>query len=150
MQRTVELATFYDPDMAFFLAITPWPYADLYNDVKDHIATRDYRKYNLVEPVIKPVAMTLDEVREQLFRGFREFYQGKMSRFQTMPEWKQKFMRTLMKLLMEHSYLRDQMKGLGHPSSAAGAVEVQTKQERRILPRPAPMETELAASEVPS
>ena len=118
MRRTVELAKFFDPDMAFFLAITPWPYADLYRDVKDHIAVRDYRKYNLVEPVIKPLTMTLDEVREQLFRGFREFYTDKMRRFQTLPSWKQDFMRTLMKLLMEHSYLKDQMAGMGHPPLA--------------------------------
>lgn len=115
MQRTIELAKFYNPDMAFFLAITPWPYADLYRDVREHIATQDYRKYNLVEPVLKPVAMTLDEVRNQLFRGFREFYKDKMRQVPKMPEWKQAFMRTLMKLLMEHSYLRDQMAGLGHP-----------------------------------
>ena len=119
MERTIELAKFYDPDMAFFLAITPWPYADLYKDVKDHIVTRDYRKYNLVEPVIKPVAMSLDEVREQLFHGFREFYHNKMKRMPQMPAWKQEFMKCLMKLLMEHSYLRDQMSHLaateGHP-----------------------------------
>lgn len=115
MRRTIELAKFFDPDMAFFLAITPWPYADMYKDVKDHVATRDYRKYNLVEPVVKPVGMTLDEVREQLFLGFREFYGDKMRRMSTMPAWKQKFMGTLMKLLMEHSYLRDQMAGMGHP-----------------------------------
>ena len=118
MQRTIELAKFFDPDMAFFLAITPWPYADLYKDVKDHIAVRDYRKYNLVEPVIKPTGMTLDEVREQLFRGFREFYMEKMKRIKTMPPWKQEFMKTLMKLLMEHSYLKDQMQGMGHPAMA--------------------------------
>jgi len=112
MERTIELAKFYDPDMAFFLAITPWPYADLYQDVKDHIAVWDYRKYNLVEPVIKPDAMALDEVRDQLFRGFREFYLGKMKQFQAMPAWKQQFMKSLMKLLMEHSYLRDQMADL--------------------------------------
>ncbi|MBM4032170.1 MAG: radical SAM protein [Planctomycetes bacterium] len=106
MELTIELAKRYDPDMAFFLAITPWPYADLYEDVKDHIAVRDYRKYNLVEPIIKPDAMTLDEVREQLLRGFREFYRGKMKQFAAMPTWKQEFMKALMKLLMEHSYLR--------------------------------------------
>lgn len=114
MRRTIELAKFFDPDMAFFLAITPWPYADLYKDVKDHIATHDYRKYNLVEPIVKPVAMTLDEVREQLFLGFREFYMDKMKRIPAMPAWKQQFMKSLMKLLMEHSYLRDQMRALGH------------------------------------
>lgn len=130
MERTIELAKFYDPDMAFFLAIAPWPYADLYSQLKDHVAVKDYRKYNLVEPVVKPVAMTLDQVREQLFRGFREFYMNKMSRFKTMPAWKQEFMKTLMKLLMEHSYLRDQMAGIGHPgcpatSGRAGADDAQ-------------------------
>lgn len=115
MQRTIELAKFFDPDMAFFLAITPWPYADLYKDVKEHIATHDYRKYNLVEPIVKPAAMTLNEVRDQLFRGFREFYLNKMMSFRSMPAWKQDFMKRTMKLLMEHSYLRNQMAGLLHP-----------------------------------
>lgn len=118
MQNTIELAKFYDPDMAFFLAITPWPYADLYKDVKDSIVVTDYRKYNLVEPVIKPHGMTLDEVHAQLFRGFREFYMDKMKRIRTMPPWKQEFMMILMKLLMEHSYLKDQMKEMGHPGMA--------------------------------
>jgi anaerobic magnesium-protoporphyrin IX monomethyl ester cyclase len=117
MKRTSELARFFDPDMAFFLAITPWPYSDLYEQVKDHVATRDYRKYNLVEPVVKPAAMTLDEVREQLLLGFRDFYGSKMKRMATFPAWKQEFMKGLMKLLMEHSYLRDQMRSMGHPSS---------------------------------
>ncbi len=109
MRRTIELSKFYDPDMAFFLAITPWPYTDLYQDVKKYISVWDYRKYNLVEPVVKPAAMSLEDVREQLFQGFLEFYRNKMERFQVMPEWKQGFMKTLIKLLMEHSYLRDQM-----------------------------------------
>jgi anaerobic magnesium-protoporphyrin IX monomethyl ester cyclase len=124
MQRTIELSKFYDPDMAFFLAITPWPYADLWHDVKDHIAVHDYRKYNLVEPVIKPRAMTLEQVQAELFRGFREFYMDKMRRVASMPAWKQQFMRSLMKLLMEHSYLKDQMAGMTcpmHPSAAAAA-----------------------------
>jgi anaerobic magnesium-protoporphyrin IX monomethyl ester cyclase len=117
IDRTIELAKFYDPDMAFFLAITPWPYADLYNDVKDHIAVWDYRKYNLVEPIIKPDTMTLAEVHGHLFRGFRDFYMNKMKQLPTMPAWKQEFMKSLMKLLMEHSYLKDQMGGMSHPST---------------------------------
>jgi anaerobic magnesium-protoporphyrin IX monomethyl ester cyclase len=125
MRRTVELSKFYDPDMAFFLAITPWPYADLWHEVKDHIATRDYRKYNLVEPVIKPKAMTLDEVRDQLFLGFKEFYMNKMKRVPSMPAWKQEFMRSLMKLLMEHSYLKDQMAGLECPMHRREAADAE-------------------------
>ncbi len=132
MQRTIEMAKFFDPDMAFFLAITPWPYADLYKDVKDHIAVTDYRKYNLVEPVIKPDAMTIDEVREMLFSGFREFYMDKMKRLRTMPPWKQQFMKTLMKLLMEHSYLKDQMQGLGHPSMEGEPSKMSADQMEKV------------------
>jgi anaerobic magnesium-protoporphyrin IX monomethyl ester cyclase len=148
MQRTIELAKFFDPDMAFFLAITPWPYADLYRDVKDHIAVHDYRKYNLVEPVIKPVAMTLDEVREQLFRGFREFYHNKMKRFSAMPAWKQEFMKSLMHLLMEHSYLRDQMAGLGHPGGSPDAVDSSAQARRPPRRTPAGIAAEPITSEV--
>ena len=32
----------------------------------DPIATTDYRKYNLVEPDIKPETRTIDEVRQKL------------------------------------------------------------------------------------
>ncbi len=130
MARTIELAKFYDPDMAFFLAITPWPYADLYKEVKDHIATRDFRKYNLVEPVIKPVAMTLDQVRTELFRGFREFYIAKMKRLSSMPAWKQDFMKSLMKLLMEHSYLKDQMAGLALPPGMLDSADLSVAESR--------------------
>lgn len=134
MQQTIELAKFYDPDMAFFLAITPWPYADLYKDVKDHIAVTDYRKYNLVEPVLKPVSMTLDEVRDQLFRGFRDFYMNKMKGFDAMPPWKQEFMKTLMKLLMEHSYLKDQMMGMGHPGMTGGHPGAAAHAAKKAVP----------------
>jgi anaerobic magnesium-protoporphyrin IX monomethyl ester cyclase len=70
--------------------------------------------------------MTIDEVRAQLFRGFREFYHDKMKRFPAMPAWKQQFMKTLMQLLMEHSYLRDQMAGLEHAPMAATVEPVCT------------------------
>ena len=130
MERTIELAKFYDPDMAFFLAITPWPYSDLHRDVREHIAVRDYRKYNLVEPVVKPRSMTLEDVRQQLFRGFREFYADKMRRLPGMPGWKQDFMKSLMKLLMEHSYLKDQMAGMGHPPAAAQGARLAREDTR--------------------
>ncbi|HLP77913.1 MAG TPA: radical SAM protein [Candidatus Paceibacterota bacterium] len=122
MRRTIELSKYYDPDMAFFLAITPWPYADLYKEVKDHVATRDYRKYNLVEPIIKPVNMSLEDVRAELFNGFKEFYSNKMKGYAAMPKWKQDFMKALMKLLMEHSYLKDQMKDIPNPMADAIAA----------------------------
>lgn len=62
--------------------------------------------------------MSLDEVRDMLFAGFREFYTHKMHQMSSMPAWKLEFMKTLMHLFMEHSYLKDQMKSLAHPHGA--------------------------------
>ncbi len=45
--------------------------------------------------------MNLDDVREQLFRGFHKFYQNKMVQFPAMLSWEQEFMKAVMKLLME-------------------------------------------------
>ncbi len=74
ISRTLELAKHYDPDFAHFLTITPWPYADIYEDVKDRIEVWDYSKYNLVEPIIKPDAMTLDEVNKAIVSCYKQYY----------------------------------------------------------------------------
>jgi len=56
IRKTVELAKWYAPTWPFFLALTPWPYDEVTRDLgmDQHVATRDYRRYNLVEPVMKP------------------------------------------------------------------------------------------------
>ena len=37
IRNTVELAKFYNPDLAFFLAIAPWPYSDIYPLLKPYV-----------------------------------------------------------------------------------------------------------------
>ncbi|HEX8949566.1 MAG TPA: radical SAM protein [Dissulfurispiraceae bacterium] len=109
IQNTLELAKHYGPDMAFFLAIAPWPYADLYKELEPHIATKDYRRYNLVEPVVKPEAMGLDELKDELNKATRLFYMDKFSKLQGMTSFKRDYMIAVMKLLMEHSYIGSQI-----------------------------------------
>ena len=112
INSTLELAKHYGPDMAYFLAIAPWPYANLYKDLEPHIATKDYSKYNLIEPVVKPAGMTVDELRDELNRATRMFYMDKFSRLKTMSPFKRNYMVSVMKLLMEHSYLSSQIKDI--------------------------------------
>ena len=69
--------------------------------------------------------MSLDEVRDMLFAGFREFYTHKMHQMSPMPAWKLAFMKTLMHLFMEHSYLKDQMKHLMPHHHADGNVQAE-------------------------
>jgi anaerobic magnesium-protoporphyrin IX monomethyl ester cyclase len=113
IEATFELAVHYDPDLAFFLTIAPWPYADMYADLEPYIVSRDYEDYNLVAPVVKPDAMTTDELMEAVIGCYRRFYMGKLARVDSMSEFKRAYFMTTMKLLMENSYLKQYMGGLG-------------------------------------
>jgi anaerobic magnesium-protoporphyrin IX monomethyl ester cyclase len=109
--KTVELAKHYNPDLAFFLAIAPWPYSEIYHELKPFIKVQDYGKYNLVEPVIKPKSMTLDEVRDALGKASRDFYMHKLETLDNMSSRKKDFMVKVIKLIAEDSYLARDMKG---------------------------------------
>ena len=104
----------YDPDLAFFLTIAPWPYADMYPDLEPHIVSRDYEDYNLVAPVVKPEAMTTDELMKMVIDCYRNFYMGKLKRVPTMTKSKRDYFMITMKLLMDNSYLKQHMGGLGN------------------------------------
>jgi anaerobic magnesium-protoporphyrin IX monomethyl ester cyclase len=107
---TIELAKHYNPDMGFFLAIAPWPYAELYPELEQYVATKDYRKYNLVEPVIKPKNMTLEELERELGKASQKFFMHKFQHLHELSPWKQEFMLSVLDLLINHSYLAGQMK----------------------------------------
>jgi len=110
---TLELAQYYNPDMAFFLAIAPWPYAEIYGELEKYIEVKDFRRYNLVEAVIKPLAMSRGELEQQLLETTKKFYMEKMKKFSALSRGKQEFMINVMDLLMNHSYLSEHMKAVG-------------------------------------
>ena len=115
MEKTIELARFYNPDLAFFLAIAPWPYSDLYPKLKDHIIVNDYRRYNLVEPVVQPKNMTLQDVSDLLGKASREFYMYKIHNLDSMTEKKKEFMIKVVHIIATSSYLAETMKGTSMP-----------------------------------
>jgi anaerobic magnesium-protoporphyrin IX monomethyl ester cyclase len=109
IRETVELAKQYNPDLAFFLAIAPWPYSEIYPDLKPYVESHDYSKYNLVEPVIKPKNMTLEEVGQELGLASMNFYMHKLSNLDKMSSAKREFMIKVIKLIAEDSYLAKDM-----------------------------------------
>lgn len=112
ISRTLELARLFNPDMAHFLCITPWPYAGLWEEMKDRVRVRDYSKYNLIEPIVEPWAMTLAEVDAAIVACYRDFYMAKMHDFAAFPdEFRRNYMLASMKLIMKSSFL---VKKLGH------------------------------------
>lgn len=135
MAATVELAKHYAPDLAFFLAITPWPYAQLYPKLKDHLVGLDFSHYNLVEPVIKPDNMTLEEVQKGLNQAAHHFYADKLRHLHELPVEKRSFLVKVMKILSNHSYLADHMQGIhaempAHVQQAMAVIEADIEAER--------------------
>ncbi len=111
IEATIKLAKYYNPDLAFFLAIAPWPYSDIYPELAPYIEEFDYSKYNLIEPIVKPIKMTREELNRHLLKAFREFYMDKLERIDEMSEFKKNYMIDVTRLLINDSYLSNQMKG---------------------------------------
>ncbi len=123
----VELAKLYNPDMAFFLAIAPWPYADLYPQLEPHVAVKDYSQYNLVQPVVKPEAMTLEEVERELGRASRNFFMHKFQNLDELSDWKREFMLSVFDILINHSYLSNQMQDMASAKRMPDEVKAMLK-----------------------
>ncbi len=107
VRRTIDLAIDYDPDFAHFLAIAPWPYADIYPQLAPHVEERDFRKYNLVEPIVRPRAMSRQEVDAAIVEGYRRFYQAKMAALRADGDgFRRQYIETAFQRIMRHSFIR--------------------------------------------
>ncbi len=125
--RTLELALEFNPDFAHFLAIAPWPYSDIYQDLKDYVVEYDYRKYNLIDPVIKPKAMTLEELDKAIIDCYRAFYMNRYAEMtlEEKDEFKKKYMMTSMKLMMSNSFIKKKIGAIGEmPEEVRKIIEL--------------------------
>lgn len=112
--QTLKLAKYYNPDFAHFLAITPWPYADSYASLLPYIQEFDYGRYNLVEPIVKPRAMSLQQVENALFSCYGKFYISKLPEYDRMEdEFKREYLFRSMKVMLKSSFLRKKIMALG-------------------------------------
>lgn len=114
IKTTLALAKIYNPDFAHFLALAPWPYADMYRDMEPYIVTKDYRKYNLIDPVIKPENMTTQEIDRAIITCYQQFYMSKMTEILTMEDtFKRDYLIRSMKLMMSSSFIKDKLGAIG-------------------------------------
>lgn len=110
--RTVELAKWYGPDFAHFLHIAPWPYADIYPSLSSHIMVRDYSKYNFTEPIVKPLAMTLEEIKKSLLEAYKSYYMDRMSGYPDIEDpFKKEYMIRSLSVMANNSFLKEYMQG---------------------------------------
>ena len=111
---TLKQAKRFNPDFAHFLLLTPWPYSDIYAQVKPHIEEWDFSKYNLVEPVIRPKNMSRDEIFTAVLRCYRDFYMDKLSEVRALKnDFKREYMMRSMKVMMHNSFLKSHLLRLG-------------------------------------
>jgi anaerobic magnesium-protoporphyrin IX monomethyl ester cyclase len=115
IKETLKLAKEYNADFMHFLLLAPWPYADMYESLKPYIEVTDYSKYNLVEPIIKPVNMTRDELMQAVLNCYKQYYMAKLPQWTKMKNYplKKSCIIKGMKAIIENSFLKDHMKGLG-------------------------------------
>ncbi len=121
---TLELAKHYDPDYAHFLMLAPWPFADMYPELRPYIETDDFSKYNLVEPVIKPLAMTRDELMGAAVDCYRQFYMGKLPQWNALPDgFRRDYLLGSMQAMLKLSFLKKHGATLGEmPAEVASLL----------------------------
>lgn len=127
VETTLQLAKHYDPDMPHFLLIAPWPYSDIYPQLKDYVATEDYSCYNFVEPVTRSKHLSQEDLREAVVQCYRRYYRDKMQQYlDGPPGFKRDYMIDSMKAMMKNSFLARHLGSMqdvpGLDAAGAGAA----------------------------
>jgi anaerobic magnesium-protoporphyrin IX monomethyl ester cyclase len=94
IEETYRLAQDWKPDMANWNMYTPWPFAELFEELGDKVEVRDYAKYNFVTPIIQPDQMTREQVLKGVLKNYARFYVRKS--FLEYPWIRDKFKRKYM------------------------------------------------------
>jgi anaerobic magnesium-protoporphyrin IX monomethyl ester cyclase len=94
IEETFKLAMDWKPDMANWNMYTPWPFAEMFEELGDRVEVRDYAKYNFVTPIMKPEHMSREQVLKGVLRNYARFYMRKS--FFEYPWIRDKFKRRYM------------------------------------------------------
>ncbi len=94
IEETYRLAQDWKPDMANWNMYTPWPFAELFEELGDRVEVRDYAKYNFVTPIIQPDAISREQVLKGVLKNYARFYLRKT--FLSYPWIRDRFKRRYM------------------------------------------------------
>lgn len=113
METALSLARYYNPDMPHFLLIAPWPYSDLYGQLREFIVSQDYSRYNFVEPVTRSKYLSPEELEGAVIDCYRRYYRDKMGEFlKGPPGFKRDYMVSSMRAMMKNSFLAKHLEAL--------------------------------------
>ncbi|WP_239651743.1 magnesium-protoporphyrin IX monomethyl ester anaerobic oxidative cyclase [Neosynechococcus sphagnicola] len=74
IEETYRMAIDWQADMTNWNMYTPWPFAELFEELGDKVEVRDYSHYNFVTPIMKPDAITREELLKGVLRNYARFY----------------------------------------------------------------------------
>lgn len=77
LDETYKMAWDWQPDLANWAMYTPWPFTPLFQELGDKVEVFDFSKYNFVTPIMKPEAMSRDELLDGVMNNYRRFYMKK-------------------------------------------------------------------------
>ena len=77
IEETYRMARDWQADMTNWNMFTPWPFSELFEDVGDKVEVRDYSHYNFVTPIMKPNAITREQLLKGVLRNYARFYMWK-------------------------------------------------------------------------
>ena len=123
VKATLKLAQHYNPDNANFLLFTPWPYSEMYAELKPYIREWDYSKYNFIESIIEPRQMSRRQLDVAVVDCFRKFYMGKMFEVMSMKDtFKRSYLVRATKLIMGSTFIVKKM-GVGTLNKIPAKIE---------------------------
>lgn len=114
----------WDPDLAHFLVIAPLPYTPSWRTLGPHVLTRDYRRFNHRDAVVKSRAMTQEQISAAALACARGFYLDKVRRAEGEPPGTRR--RSAWRIYLGAPSVRDRL--------LVGATE----EERKALTSPPP------------
>jgi anaerobic magnesium-protoporphyrin IX monomethyl ester cyclase len=71
-----EYADWLDPDIATFMALTPYPGTEIYEAAKQNgwIIDENWAHYDMIHAIMPTETLTREEVQEELYRCYNEFF----------------------------------------------------------------------------
>jgi anaerobic magnesium-protoporphyrin IX monomethyl ester cyclase len=71
-----EYADWLDPDIATFMALTPYPGTEIYEAAKQNgwIIDENWAHYDMIHAIMPTESLTREEVQEELYRCYNEFF----------------------------------------------------------------------------
>lgn len=84
IRAVLDYADWLDPDIATFMALTPFPGTPIYEEAKKNgwIESKNWSDYDMVHAVMPTESLTREEVQEELVSCYRAFFGSWKRRYQ--------------------------------------------------------------------